>query len=378
MHSGLADFIEGHRARIVDEAILFARTIEVGSPLDDVELRDHLPQILSTIVEDLRTRQTPAEEIAKAEGRCPSDVSDERSPAATHALHRARSGFSISDLVAEYRAMRAAVLRAWAQSPEAIGAAPADITRFNEAIDEAVAVSVKYYAEEVDRWRAIFLGVLGHDLRTPLTAIMLTSEHLSRMAMDAPVAKAVQRLISSGERMSQLLDRLLVYNRARMGIGFDVQRTQVDLAQACREEIGVLLQSMPEARVEFRAPPALEGMFDAETIREALSNLVVNAWKYGRDGTGIGVELREAGEAGEAVEIVVSNYGEPIPRELLELMFEPLRRGAMASDELERGSLGLGLFIVSQIAKAHAGTVQADSEDGTTRFTLRLPRSPAA
>ena len=103
--------------------------------------------------------------------------------------------------------MRAAVLRAWADAPQSVSAMPAEITRFNEAIDEAVAVSVKYYADEVDRWRAIFLGVLGHDLRSPLTAIMMASEHIARLAVDVPIAKAAQRLISSGESMRQLLDR---------------------------------------------------------------------------------------------------------------------------------------------------------------------------
>jgi signal transduction histidine kinase len=372
MQSGLADFIERDSERIVAEAIVFARTIEAGSSLGHAELRDHLPEILATIVADLRTRQSRAEEIAKSQGACPTEQGPGRSPAATHALHRARSGFGISDLVAEYRAMRAAVLRAWADAPQSVSAMPAEITRFNEAIDEAVAVSVKYYADEVDRWRAIFLGVLGHDLRTPLTAIMLTSEHLARMAVDAPVAKAVQRLIVSGERMRQLLDRLLVYNRSRMGIGFELHRSPVDLVQACRDELELLQESMPEARVAFRAPSSLPGLFDAESIREALANLVVNAWKYGTDGAEVVVELRKADDS---VELAVSNHGEPIPHDMLDAMFEPLRRGAVANGGLEQSSLGLGLFIVRQIAAAHGGTVQAASESGMTRFTLRL--SPA-
>ena len=89
--------------------------------------------------------------------------------------------------MAEYRAMRAAVLRMWAESPGAV-IRNEEITRFNEAIDQAIAESVHYYSEEVERWRNIFLGVLGHDLRSPLTAIMVASEVIADMAVDAPLA----------------------------------------------------------------------------------------------------------------------------------------------------------------------------------------------
>ena len=192
----------------------------VGTPLDDVALRDHLPDIVEAIVVDLRTPQTASEERNKSEGRALSPPGKPRSAAGTHALHRAHSGYSISHLVSEYRALRASVLRLWADQPGLAGASPGDITRFNEAIDEAIAESVIHFAAEVERWRNIFLGVLGHDLRSPLASIVMTSELLARMAVDAPVASVAQRLIRSGKRMRELLDRLLVYNRAQMGMGF--------------------------------------------------------------------------------------------------------------------------------------------------------------
>ncbi|MEN1939705.1 sensor histidine kinase [Luteimonas sp. MJ246] len=372
MKSGLADFIEHRADAIVDEAITFARSVDAGTSLGVDELRDHLPQVLAAIAADLRRRQTRAEEIDKSQGRAPTDRGAARSAAATHALHRAHSGFSISELVAEYRAMRAAVLRAWAEAPEEVPAVPGEITRFNEAIDEAIAESVKYYADEVERWRNIFLGVLGHDLRSPLTAIMMASEHIARLAVDVPIAKAAQRLISSGESMRQLLDRLLAYNRSQMGLGFEVQRQEVDLVQACQEEIQLLQASMPGVVIDFDAPPALRGMFDAGSIREILTNLVINARKYGTDGGGILVALRDHGADAE---LRVNNAGEPIPQATLDVMFEPLRRGGLSHGESERASLGLGLFIVSQIVKAHAGTIRAAAADGQTCFTVQLPKT---
>src|SRR5688572_25153229 len=236
MHSGLADFIEHHGETIIEHAIAFAKSVDVGSPLDDVALRDHLPEIIEAIVADLRTPQTRAEEIEKSAGRAVAPGGRPRSAAATHALHRAHSGYTISNLVSEYRALRASVLRLWADAAD-LKAVPEDITRFNEAIDEAIAESVAHYANEVERWRNIFLGVLGHDLRSPLSAIVMTSELIARMAVDAPIADAAQRLIRSGARMRELLDNLLVYNRAQLGIGFEIQKADVDLVEACREEI---------------------------------------------------------------------------------------------------------------------------------------------
>lgn len=111
MHSGLADFIEAHAEAIVEQAMEFARTGEMGPGMSEEELRDHLPEILHAIVADMRTPQTRAQSIAKAEGHSQADPEQPRSAAGTHAVHRAHSGFSIASVVAEYRAMRAGVLR---------------------------------------------------------------------------------------------------------------------------------------------------------------------------------------------------------------------------------------------------------------------------
>lgn len=117
MHSALADFVEHHAETIIDQAITFAKTVEAARQMDDAALRDHLPEIIETIVADLRTSQTRAEEIAKSEGRAPAPDGRSRPAAASHALHRAHGGYSISNLVAEYRALRASVLRLWAALP---------------------------------------------------------------------------------------------------------------------------------------------------------------------------------------------------------------------------------------------------------------------
>ncbi|MDH5830189.1 sensor histidine kinase [Luteimonas sp. M1R5S18] len=373
MDSTLADFIEENAEMVVEQAIAFARTVDVGRPLDEATLRDHLPQIIETVVQDLRTPQTRAQEIEKSEGRTQGGPDQAMSAAGTHALHRARSGYSIADLVAEYRALRASVLRGWADAPDRFARSTAEIARFNEAIDEAIADSVSHYASETERWRNLFLGVLGHDLRSPLTAILITSEMIGRMAAGEPIARAAQRLLRSGEHMRDLLDKLLVYNRTQMGIGFEIRREQTDLADDCAEEIELLRDSMPLARIRYQADGPVRGLFDASRVREALANLVVNAHKYGTADCTIDVELRTRGDDAQ---LAVRNPGAPIPPETLERLFEPLKRGGVAAcDQAERASLGLGLFIVSEIAKAHGGSIQADSRDGSTTFHLQLPRA---
>ena len=133
----------------------------------------------------------------------------------------------------------------------------------------------------------------------------------------------------------------------------------------------MLRSLLPETHIHFEAPEPVRGMFDAGRVREALANLVVNAHKYGTRGTAVRVELRDAG--GRA-ELTVANAGAPIAPELLEVMFEPLRRGAVAGGNREQASLGLGLFIVDQIAQAHEGSIHARSDEGETIFELHLPR----
>ncbi|NWF32282.1 sensor histidine kinase [Stenotrophomonas sp. SAM-B] len=369
MKSKLADFIEEHAETIVGRAIEFAKSVEVSPALGEVELRDHLPEIIGAIVADLRSRQTRAEAIAKSVGDAPTPAGQEPSAAGTHALHRANSGYSIVHLVSEYRALRTSVLHLWSDSTEQHAIPPSDVARFNEAVDEAIAESVLYYAAETDRWRNIFLSVLGHDLRNPLNAILLTSELIAARASDEVTVKAADRAVRSCEHMRELLDKLLVYNQAQLGGEINVDRVDVDLAAACREEIELLRSAMPNARIHLYAPEVLRMVCDASRVREAISNLVGNAHKYGQRGGNIDVELRVDG--GEAI-LAVTNPGAVIPQEVLNQIFDPLKRGGASGGDEERVSLGLGLFVVKQIARAHGGNVSVESSQGKTTFELRL------
>ena len=371
----LADYIEHNATAIVDAAEEFAGSQLAGRvALDSETLRDHLPQILAIIVTDLRGSQTAQREREKAEGEHDTPATSPMSPAQWHGQLRAKSGFSIQHLVAEYRVLRAAVLRLWREQEPVSAESFEDMTRFNQAIDQAIAESVAYYAAEVERWRNIFLGVLGHDLRGPLTAILLTSNLMSKMTTDAPLSRLARRLIMSGERMSTLLDDLLDFSRTSLGMGIRITCRHADLTRELRDEVEMLRMAWPDTRIRLDAPERLEARVDASRLREAVCNLVNNAVKHGDARGDVRIAL---GEDGDGVVLTVENRGATIPEATLSTMFDPLRRGAEYDGVDDDASLGLGLFVVREVVRAHDGEITVRSGSDTTTFTLRLPTTAA-
>jgi signal transduction histidine kinase len=368
----LADFIEHNIEAIVSEAERFAAgQLPAAAHLDSEALRDHIPMMLQAIAADLRTHQTPDDALRKSLGE--RDGASETA-AQTHALLRAKGGFGIEQMVAEYRALRACVLRLWmATHPPLDENALGDMVRFNEAIDQGIAESVASFTIEIDRWRQVFLGVLGHDLRGPLNSLILTTELLSRMGTREPLNDYTERLLRSGKRMKNLLDDLLDYNRSSLGLGIHIKRAPTDLAAACAEEVEILRSSLPGQQIDFMAQGLLHGDYDASRLREVIDNLVRNAAKYALQGP---IRVRLTGDAQE-VSLSVENAGEPMTPKQFASFFEPLRRGnrPSASEHDERASLGLGLFIVREIARAHGGEVHAESIQGMTVFRVDLPVS---
>jgi signal transduction histidine kinase len=338
--------------------------------MDAASLRDHAEEILRAVIEDLRTLQTPEQSSQKSMGRAAPRT--DKTAAQTHALLRASSRFTIRQLVAEYRALRASVLALWAEAHPQGPYTLEDTGRFNEAIDQAIAESVDSYSAEVDRWRNVFLGVLSHDLRGPLNAIILTAHAISQLGDGTPVSEPTAILIRSGHRMKELLDDLLDYNRSALELGMPVVLQTGNLATICMEEIEVQRTALPGSTIEFSSIGSTEGMWDPSRVRQLVANLVVNAAKYGEPAGVVTVRLQGCDAE---VRLAVENAGATIPAEELEALFEPLRRGSQREGDMTRTNLGLGLFIVREVARAHGGTVRAESTHGRTTFTVTLPRA---
>jgi signal transduction histidine kinase len=372
----LADFLDANVERILKEWEPFAASLlPAGGRMDSLALRDHATEIVQAIAADLRNPQTTSQQDLKARGLAPQIAAAPHTAAQTHATLRAASGFTAQQLVAEYRALRARVLRLWLSGVTSIDQEVVDdIGRFNEAIDQAVAESVDHFTREVDRWRNVFLGVLGHEMRGPLDAILLTTQLLERIPEGVPVSKHTARMIRSGQRMKRLLDDLLDFNRSALGFGIAVKPEFIDMAHACSEEIELRRLAAPSVQFVMETEGDTQGEWDAERVRQLLGNLLSNALKYG-DGVSP-VVVRLVGRTDDVV-LSVTNSGPSLPNDRPDQLFEPLRRERSTNYDAERTSLGLGLYIVKAVARAHGASVGAESADGKTVFTVRWPKHAA-
>lgn len=367
----LAEFIQENADRIIGVAVEFAlNQSPQGVQLDVAALRDDIPDILSAIVHDLRTDQSAVEQRVKSEGRARPLQSGETA-ATTHGRSRANDGFGVNQMVAEYRALRACVVRLWAEERPLDAASLQDLIRFNEAIDQAVAESLAEFSSTVEQWRSVFLGALGHDLRGPLSAVMGTAEMLLDKAKGTPSERQVERIFNGSAQLGKLVDGLLDYSKSSLGGLMVLHPCDCDLGEALNDEVELLRAALPSSNIQLHTVGELRGSFDCPRIREAMHNLVTNAAKYGDESTAIGVSV--VGED-KKILISVSNAGEPVRGDSVNALFDPLRRGSKAAHQGEHTSLGLGLFIVREIAVAHGGDVAASSADGYTTFVISLPK----
>jgi two-component system, sensor histidine kinase and response regulator len=222
---------------------------------------------------------------------------------------------------------------------------------------------------ETLRLNEMFAAVLGHDLRTPLAAVLASARLLQEAPSEDAVRRAAARILSSGDRMGRMIDDLLDLARARLGGGLAVRKDRADLAAVVQRVLPELQGAAPDRAIEVREEGDLCGRFDADRLAQVVSNLIGNAIEHGRPGTPISVRLE--GSSPDEVRVTVSNAG-VIPPELLPRVFDPFRR-----EERQPGrqdGLGLGLYIVQQIALAHGGTITVESAAERTAFCVTLPR----
>ncbi|MBT2339542.1 MULTISPECIES: sensor histidine kinase [Pseudomonas] len=374
----LADFIIDNIEPILQAWEEFAKTLTPAADgMNTAALRDHAEHMLRVIAADLRTPQTPAQQVAKSHGEAPA--AEVETAAETHAIIRQATGFTLEQMVSEYRALRTSVLMLWMPKvqpgdEQMVG----DVMRFNEAIDQALAESVVSYSSAVDAARNIFLGILGHDLRSPLGAILLSSEVLLR-AIDLPpkTTKIATRIYTSVKRSIKIAGDLLDFTRTQLGTGIPVQRLRDDMVAACEGMVEEARAYHPEINIIFETSGALKMHFDRARMEQVFANLIGNAIQHGTTGTPITVLLST--EEDMAV-IKINNQGKPIEKDALGSIFNPMFRRA-PEENANFGStagLGLGLYIASAIVSAHHGLIEVQSNmlSGTT-FTVRIPLAPA-
>jgi signal transduction histidine kinase len=229
--------------------------------------------------------------------------------------------------------------------------------------------------EEALGFRERMMGILGHDLRNPLSTItMADGLLLQRQDLPPDARNQVLRIRHSADRMQEMISTLLDFTRARFLGKVPVSPLPADMAEISRAIVDELRVAWPDHDLQLEVHGDAHGRWDPGRMGQVISNLVGNAITYGAPDTPVRVSVDGTGD--EMV-LSVSNHGPPIPDDVMPILFEPFRRG-VPQDRSPRG-LGLGLYIVQQIVLAHDGTINVASTDpeGTT-FTVRLPRAPAA
>ena len=391
MSMRLSAFIAENKESILQEWEDFARTIDSPAlTMDSKALRDHAAFILDTIVVDLNTAQSPQEQSEKSRGEAPQ--ANAPSDAQAHAAERLAAGYTIHQLISEYRALRASVLRLWAvNSPAVMWSDAGDVTRFNEAVDQALAESVVRYSKLVESTIHVqkiaevelrqsnqnkdeFLAMLAHELRNPLAPISTAAQLLSTSPGNETLVRQVSDIINRQIlHLTHIVDDLLDVSRLTRGlVELHTEPLDVKLVVAIAiEQAQPLIETRHHSLVlKLGSTPAfVEG--DKTRLVQVLCNLLVNAAKYTPPNGEIVLTLEVRTDQ---VLVAVSDNGSGIAPGLLSHIFELFTQAERTPDRAQ-GGLGLGLSLVENIMALHGGKVEASSE-GLGRgsvFTITLP-----
>lgn len=365
----ISTFIRENSEPILQEWENFARGLPMGATMDVAALRDHAKAMLGVIARDLETPQTARQADDKAKGEAVIDHRLAPTAASEHGFGRADSGFTVEQMVAEFRALRASVVRLWTDTHGQAGRSELDeLIRFNEAIDQAIGESLTRYTHSIGQTKERFLAILGHDLGTPIGAILMSAQFMAdtgdRSEQDLKLVKTIER---SGRRMKEMVSDLLDFARTRFGDTIPVDPHEMDVGRMLRDVVSEVGASHPKSMPQLETSGPLRGEWDRQRLTQAVTNLISNAVEHGSNSGPIKVAAR--GSDREVV-ITVQNEGPPIPRDRLSRIFE-----AGTTSDPDRRHLGLGLYIVDRIVTAHGGTINVESSEGQgTAFTVRLPK----
>jgi signal transduction histidine kinase len=385
----LGQFIDANRDSILGEWEAFARTVlPAAEAMDVAALRDHAEEMLRAIVEDMRSFQGAEEQGAKSRGERPVNAPEVTRVAHEHAKARFADLFSQNQLVSEYRALRASVIKLWThQMGTADRAALDELTRFNEAIDQALTESVVAFASSVEHTLRMaehrkdeFLATLAHELRNPLAPIRAAARIAkSPSATDAQLQWSHDVIDRQVQYMARLLDDLLDVSRITRG-KLELRMEPVELAAIIdlALETAQPMIDLRSHRLTVRLPKEAVHLY-ADTLRlaQVFSNILINAAKYSQPNGRI--DLSALVE--ESVVIIkVRDSGIGIAPEDLPRIFDMFSQATPALDRADTG-LGIGLALVKGLVELHGGTVMAHSEGlgrGGSEFTVRIPIAQAA
>jgi hypothetical protein len=284
-----------------------------------------------------------------------------------HALQRHSTGIDLEALTSEYATLRRVVLEQLVEVADV-----RSLIRLDAGIDRAVGEAARRYTSARDHVRERFISILAHDLRDPLTAVMMSATLLADMTLGDKQAQLVERITRGARRIERMIDDVLDFARGRLDGGIPIFPALANMGEICTEAIDDTRVAGPSRDVRLQITGDLRGMWDRDRVRQALANLLSNARHYGQ-----GEILVRAWEREDrhAVLTSVANRGSFLSPEAIARIFDPFTRTSESS-ATHRGGLGLGLYIVEQIARAHGGICRATSSEDSTIFTIEWPRVP--
>lgn len=356
MASAVADVLRTHKQAISDH---WERVASGALPplagLSRPALLDHLPEILDALATWVESATEAGEHVfdALADG---------------HALQRLGFGIELHVLTHEYACLRK-VLHHQLMGLPATGQVRADLARLDEGLDRAIYEAVRRYVARRDELRDRFIGILGHDLRNPLATIA-TAAHVLRSTGGLPSKeqKRVEIIGHAAARMSRMVGDVLDFARGHLGGGIPTTPVACDVGEICRAVVDELHTAHPDRLIRVQTTGELTGTFDRDRLFQTFGNLISNALQHGQDP--VEVTAAETDDK-RAVVTRISNRGPAIAPEVLAKIFDPF----VGTSE-KRVGLGLGLYIVAQIARAHGATCDVSSSLEETSFTIRWPRTP--
>jgi signal transduction histidine kinase len=288
-----------------------------------------------------------------------------------HALQRLGYGIDLASVTTEYQVLRNVIL-VQLMILESSRHVRDSVIRLNEGLDYSVIEAIRRYTAMRDQVRERFIGILAHDLRNPVSAVSVVAALIASRPCNEPdhgrTATIIQR---SADRMMRMIADVVDFAHAHLGQGIPVFPRAADMGKICEEAAQELRLGNPTRGIRVNAIGDLRGRWDHDRVIQALSNLIGNAIQHGEDP----IEVTARARDDNAVITSVTNRGRAIPPETLAHLFDPFRRGREDGDR-SPSSLGLGLYIVQQIAAAHGGVCTVSSDDRQTSFEICWPRAP--
>lgn len=370
----LADFIRANVKEITAEWEKFAGTLLPDEEFSALVLRNSIEELLAKIANNMDKFQSDAQQTRKAEGKTPSKEIED--VAEKHVVDRIKMGVSFRHLISEFRALRASVIRLWQKDKTMADETDLyDMTRFNEVIDETLTEAGARYSQKMDESRELFIGILGHDLRNPLSAISGSADLLLRQPDHKDNAALAKQILVSAGRISHMITDLMELTRVRWGSGIKINSARTDMREICLKAVKEMQAAYPDRVFKLDAGTKIYGEWDELKLNQVLSNLLGNAVQHGSPDSEIVIAARASKDE---VELQVHNEGPVIPEELIPRLFDRFVQGkpGMQYGQYISTSMGLGLYIAKKIVMAHGGTIDARSSkaEGTT-FFISLPRT---